>query len=170
MRPYDVLKNKQWYRVISCSLVHGSWMHLFFNGITYYFFAISSGMAELLGGITFLTLYLGSLIFSAIPSLLRHGDNPVYRSLGASGAISGLVLALAMMDPEGKFGLFFIIPMPAWLLGLGFIIFSFVASIRGLGRIAHDAHLFGALGGGIFIILLKPGVAERFILWLEAFI
>lgn len=171
MRPYDVLKRGEWYRVLSCSLAHGSWMHLFFNALTFCFLGIMTGMEPALGSLQFLILYVGSLIFSAIPSLLRYGDNPVYQSLGASGAVSGIVMAYVMIMPEADLNLMFIpIDIPAWFVGLAYIIFSFVASLRGLGNIAHDAHLFGALGGIIFLVLMRPVIAERFIIWLQGMV
>jgi membrane associated rhomboid family serine protease len=168
MRPVSVLQHGEWYRIFRCTLVHGGIFHLAFNGITLYYFAIEAGIEFVLGHIQFLVLYVGATVFSAIPALVRHGDNPLYQSLGASGAISGVVMALVIMVPDAMLGLIFIpgLEFPAWLLGLIYIGFSFVASLRGVGRIDHAAHLFGALGGIVFIILIKPVVAEMFINWL----
>ncbi|MEZ4685330.1 MAG: rhomboid family intramembrane serine protease [Bacteroidia bacterium] len=169
MRPYSVLQHREWYRVFSCTLVHGGILHLAFNGLAYYFFALESGMEIVLGHIEFFILYIGSTVFSAIPALVRHGDNPLYESLGASGAVSGVVLAFILMAPDATLGLLFIpgVTFPAWLMGLFYILFSFVASLRGFGRIDHAAHLFGALGGVLFLVLLKPVTAELFLKWLN---
>lgn len=168
MRPYGVLQHKEWYRVFSCTLVHGDFWHLAFNSIAFYFFALEAGMEMLIGHIEFFVLYVGSTVFSAIPSLVRHGENPIYESLGSSGAVSGIVMAFVILAPDAMLGLLFVpgLESPAWLLGLIYILFSFVASLRGFGRIDHAAHLFGALGGIVFLVLIKPVTAELFINWL----
>lgn len=168
MRPQQVLERREWYRVLSSGFIHGSIPHLAFNMLTFYFLSLSPGMEPFLGTIPFIILYFGSLIGASVPSLIIHGKNPVYQSLGASGAISGIVMAFILILPDAPLNFFFIpIDIPAWLVGIGYIAFSFIASLRGVGRIAHDAHLFGALAGIVILVIMRPDVAARFLDWLN---
>ncbi|MFK7970922.1 MAG: rhomboid family intramembrane serine protease [Bacteroidia bacterium] len=166
MHPFTVKREKEWFRLLSSGFIHSNWLHLGVNAYTYYFFG--PAIEIILGTWAFLAIYFGSMIIASIPSMIQHSDNALYRSLGASGAISGLVTALIMVEPDLPLELFFFIPMPAWFLGIGFIVFSFVASIRGLGKIAHDAHLFGALAGIVITTIMRPDVAENFVNWVKS--
>jgi membrane associated rhomboid family serine protease len=69
--------------------------HLLFNMLTLYFFggAIESLLSAYVGKWAFLTLYLGAIIVSDIPSYLKNRDNYHYKSLGASGGVSAIVFA-----------------------------------------------------------------------------
>lgn len=121
-----------------------------------------------LGHWQFALLYVVSLIVGSVPGLAQHKDDSWYNSVGASGAISGVVLSAIIMSPEIGIGLLFIPGhIPGWIFALLFLAFSFFASFRKIGNIAHDAHLFGAIAGIVMTVLLRPDVATTFIEWVS---
>jgi membrane associated rhomboid family serine protease len=105
------------------------------------------------GKILYLLMYLSSLFFCLVPTYVRNRDNPSYRSLGASGAVSAVVFAYIMFNPLGKLGLIFIpgIRIPGYIFGLLYLVISSFLDRRGGGNINHSAHIWGALYGIIFL-------------------
>src|SRR5205085_8945444 len=103
MWPYYVKRERQYYRFITSGFLHADWIHLFFNMFTLYFFgrAIENTFSEneLGGRAAYLALYFGALIISDLPGYLKHKDDPEYRSLGASGAVSAVVFAAILLNP-----------------------------------------------------------------------
>lgn len=168
LNPYDTIRGKQYYRLLTSGFVHNSSMHLFLNLFTLYFmgkgvetiFARSFGSV---GAILYVILFITAVIVANIPTTLKYKDSPHYNSLGASGAVSALVLAFILNDPLQELELYFFIPIPGYLLGVLFIIYSVVMSKRNVDNINHDAHLFGALYGMIFMLVLRPETFSHFI-------
>jgi membrane associated rhomboid family serine protease len=165
LNPYQVTHRKEYYRLFSSGLVHGNTMHLVFNMLAYYFFAFQLEM--ILGHWQFALLYIGSLLFSDFPTLIRYKDSTIYRTLGASGAISGVVLSFIMFEPTAPLTFIFLpfFSFPAWILAIGFLAYSLFASFRGSSRINHDAHFWGALAGMVFTLILAPEVAQNLVDW-----
>lgn len=162
--PVLVSERKEYYRLFTSGLIHGDYYHLIFNMLAYFFFAFS--MELMIGHWQFAFLYIASLLVADIPTLIRHEGNIIYRTLGASGAISGVFAGYILFNPSASLTFIFFpfISFPAWLLGLGFIIYSFYASFSGTHhRINHDAHLWGALAGIVFTVILAPEAAENLV-------
>ncbi len=160
--PYRMLREKQWQMILTHGLIHGGWVHLGFNMLAYYFFAFP--LERLIGHWQFALLYMLSLAAGCIPGLVRHRDDSWYNAVGASGAISAVLLSVVLFVPEMGIGLLFIPgSIPGWIFALLFLGFSFIASLRNWGNIGHDAHLFGAIAGMIITVLLRPDVASSFI-------
>ncbi|MEE1946315.1 rhomboid family intramembrane serine protease [Pedobacter sp. KR3-3] len=159
MHPYTVSKGRNLYTFITSGLVHADWMHLFFNMFTFYFFAF--GLERMIGHWQFALIYIGSLILSDIPTVIKHKDNYSYHSLGASGAISAVLFSYILFDPTAMLGVMFI-PMPAVLFGVLYLIYSWYMAKRGMDNIGHDAHFFGAITGLVFTIILVPGIIPHF--------
>lgn len=161
LQPYNVSRGTKIYTLITSGFIHADLMHLLFNGMTYYFFAFS--LERILGHWQFGVLYLLSLILSDLPSVVKHKNDLWYRSLGASGAISGVVFSAILFNPLGKMGLLFIpVQIPAVIFGILYLVYCSYASKNGQGNINHDAHLFGALSGVMITVLLVPQVVPYF--------
>lgn len=160
MHPYTVSKGRNLYTFITSGLIHADWMHLFFNMFTFYFFAFR--LEALIGHWQFALIYIGSLILSDIPTVIKHKDNYSYHSLGASGAISAVLFSYILFYPTTLIGVMFI-PMPAVVFAVLYLIYSWYMAKRGLDNIGHDAHFFGALTGLIFTVVLVPGIIPHFI-------
>lgn len=149
----------EWYRIISAGFLHVSWNHLFFNMITLYFFA---GSVEGYAGIPgFLLIYMGSLVGGNLLALLFHRNNSSYRAVGASGAVSGVVYAAIAFFPGMELAFIFVpVPFPAWIYGIGFILYSLYGIGSQRDNIGHEAHLGGAIAGLLIAIGLEPSVME----------
>lgn len=166
--PFVISTRKEWYRFISSGFIHGDMMHLFVNMYVLYIFgaAVESYYAQVFGGQSiyyFLLLYFGALAISIAPSYKKHVDNPNYNALGASGAVSAVLFAFILFNPWSTLLLFFIIPAPAFLIGIGYIAYEWYMGKKGGTNINHDAHLWGAVFGFVFTGLLKPSLFARFI-------
>lgn len=168
-QPYLVTHHKEYYRLLTSGFVHASWLHL---GINMYVFWIFGEMVEnrfvqefglLQGRLLFVLVYLITIIAANLPTNFKHSNNPVYGSVGASGTISGMVFIFILFYPWSTLLLFFIIPMPAIVAGVIFLIYSSYASKQALDNIDHDAHFFGAISGLIFTLLLKPSLFFSFL-------
>lgn len=168
LNPYETIRERQYYRLLTSGFVHNNTTHLFLNLFTLYFmgrgvetvFAMNFGTT---GSVLYVTLFVTAVIVANIPTTLKYKDSPHYNSLGASGAVSALVLAFILNDPQQELELYFFVPVPGYLLGVLFIIYSVVMSKRNVDNINHDAHLFGALYGMIFILILKPDTMNKFL-------
>ena len=165
--PPAVSMRHQYYRFISCGLIHANIMHLAFNMITLYFFgkALESYYMGILGlqHYFFTILYFTALVVANIPSYFKQYDNYNYRSLGASGAVCAVMFAFILISPWERLQLFFYIPMPAIIYAVLFLGYSIYMSRRGGDRVNHDAHLWGALFGVLFTIAVHPSVVSSFL-------
>lgn len=166
--PYRESSQKEWYRMLTSGFVHADWVHLLVNMYVLFSFGkfIESNVVDWYGNaagrLIFLLVYLFNIILANIPTTLRQIHNPGFSSIGASGAISGLLFMTILLTPWSMFQLFFIIPIPAVLLGAGYLIYSSMAANKGQGRLDHSAHFAGALAGMALIILIHPEIVPDF--------
>lgn len=150
--PKRIAKKNEWYRFITSALIHADFLHLLFNMMTFFFFG--PVLEKQMGHIPFAGLYLFSQIVSHIPSYLQY-KNREYASLGASGAVSGVIFGVILYYPWTKVYVF-IFPMPAILYAILFIAFSHYAAKNANDRVNHSAHLWGALAGFLFASIVDP--------------
>ena len=154
-RPYRVAREREWGRWITAGFVHVGLAHLAFNMLTLYFFG--PFIEGALGSWRFLVLYFGAELAANGLTYWRHRDDPNYSAAGASGAISGIVFAFVLFRPWAPIYLFFLpIGIPAVLFAFGYVALSIYAAKQGGGRVAHEAHLGGALGGVALTLALYP--------------
>ncbi len=159
-RPYYFLRKKQYDTMILSGFVHADVGHLLFNMFTFYFFAFP--MERFLGTVPFVILYFFGLIISHTCTWYKHRNNAGYASLGASGAISAVLFAYISYFPTSTLMIIPIpVPIPAFLFAIGYVGYSYWASIQNKGRINHDAHLCGAISGLAFVAITDPGAFAR---------
>jgi membrane associated rhomboid family serine protease len=157
--PPAVSRHNQWYRFITCGLIHADWGHLIFNMLALYLFGRNleiyfSQIFDGTGKLVYLVMYITALAASVVPTYFKHKYNYQYRSLGASGAVSAVVFAGILFDPITGIGLFFIpIYIAGFLFGFLYLLISYYLDKRGSGNINHSAHIFGALYGIGFTII-----------------
>lgn len=145
------------YRMLSSGFLHADFMHLAFNMLTLYFFA-PVVMAHL-GSITFLLIYFGSLIFGSLLTLVLHKDDYSYRAIGASGAVVGVLYSAILLQPDMSLYLFFIpIPIPAYIVGIGYLLYSIYGIKAKSDNVGHTAHFGGAIGGYLLTIIKQPNM------------
>jgi membrane associated rhomboid family serine protease len=167
--PNLIKHNGEYHRMISSIFIHADLNHLVFNMLSLYFLGnfFEQQMVQTygvqLGSLNFILLYLLGGIASEIYPFIRHQDDPYYRSLGASGAVSAVVFATIFWNPTMDLFLFFIpVPIPAYIFGPIYLAFEYFAMKRGTTNIAHDAHIGGALFGILFVLLLNPNKGLEF--------
>jgi membrane associated rhomboid family serine protease len=167
--PYKIKRDNEVWRFFSHMLIHGDFLHLFFNMyVLYYFGRIME--ASLLrdfgnGGYAhYLILIIAGGVFAAQIPHFRNQDNPGYMSLGASGAVSAVVFATILYYPDSSMGFLFLpVEIPSWLFGMLYLGFEYYMSKRGGTTIAHDAHFGGAIFGIAYIVIINFPVAENFV-------
>lgn len=82
---------------------------------------------------------------------------PDYKAVGASGAIMGILYASIILNPDMSLYLFFIpIPVPAYLVAIGYLFYSIYGINKSNDNIGHAAHLGGAVAGLVLILLRQP--------------
>jgi len=140
------------YRLFTSAFLHGDITHLIFNLLTLYFFA--PVVINYFGSISFLIIYFISLISGSLLSLKIHEKQPYYSAIGASGAITGILYAAIILNPNAQLGLYFIIPMPAYVFGIGYLLYSLYGMKKQNDLIGHTAHFGGAIGGLLSIAIL----------------
>ena len=110
-----ILIYKDYKRLITSGFLHVNWMHLIFNMLALYFF--SGSLESYIGPVYYLIIYFSSLIGGELLSLFIHKNQGDYGSVGASGAISGIIFASIALFPGMRIGMLFLpISLPAWLL------------------------------------------------------
>ncbi|MGB5931039.1 MAG: rhomboid family intramembrane serine protease [Cyclobacteriaceae bacterium] len=166
--PYSIAHHNQYDRFLTSGFIHNDYSHLIFNMFTLFFFgpAVESELQTLMPGATgsalYIALYLIGIIFSGIPSYIKHKEHAYYNSLGASGGVSTILFASILLIPSlGIYLLFIPVEIPGWLFAILYRGYSFYASHHGKDNINHDAHLWGALFGLVFIILLDIGLGSE---------
>jgi membrane associated rhomboid family serine protease len=145
---------KEKIRMLSSGFLHVDWMHLGFNMYALYVFG--DIIATILGTVGFLIIYLGSLLAGSLYTLFYHKKEPYYSAVGASGAVSGIVYASILLFPDMQLLLFFAIPIPGYVFGVGYLLYSIYGMKKQVGNIGHAAHLGGAIGGFVLTLVLMP--------------
>ncbi|MCK8524304.1 rhomboid family intramembrane serine protease [Aquimarina sp. D1M17] len=142
-------------RMLSSGFLHVDTTHLFFNMFTLYFFG--PVVLKHVGNLQFLLIYFGSLLFGNLFSLFFHKDEYHYSAVGASGAVSGIIYSGILFEPSMSLYLMLIpIPIPAYIFGIGYLLYSIFGMKNRVGNIGHDAHFGGAVGGYLITLLLAP--------------
>ncbi|MBT8287187.1 MAG: rhomboid family intramembrane serine protease [Flavobacteriaceae bacterium] len=147
-------------RMLSSGFLHVDNMHLFFNMFTLYFFA--DEVISYLGSVNFLIIYFGSLLVGNFLSFYFHKNEYHYSAVGASGAVTGVLYAAILLHPEMRLYMFFIpIPIPGYVFGIGYLLYSIYGMKNRVGNIGHDAHFGGAIGGYVITLILASWLFEE---------
>ena len=158
------MKNRnEWDRAITSGFLHLNALHLLLNMYVLWIFGSVMENPLVLGSTGFAIVYAASLIGGSAWSYMENYRNADYRALGASGAVSGVMIGTCLFIPLAELYLFGILPMPAVVFAVGFIIISAMLSQNENKIIGHEAHLGGALAGLAATIALEPQVWPRFI-------
>jgi len=147
-------------RGFTSAFLHVDMTHLLFNMITLYFFA--DFVIRKVGEINFIIIYIGSLLFGSLLSFYFHKDEYHYSAVGASGAVMGIVYSAILLEPSMSLYFFFIpIPIPGYIFGIGYLLYSIYGMKNKIGNIGHDAHFGGAIGGYVLTIILASWVLQE---------
>lgn len=166
--PSREANGKEYYRLLTSGFLHADWVHLLINMFVLYSFGnyiesyVISIFGNPMGKIAYLVMYLLNIIIANIPTMVRQKHNPSFSSIGASGAVSGIIFIFILLNPWAILYLFFIIPVPAIIAGIGYLIYSSYAANKGHGRLDHSAHFAGAIAGMAMIIILNRQILGDF--------
>ena len=142
--------------VLTSQFLHGGWWHLIGNML--YLWVFGNNIEDAMGHVRFLIFYL---LCGACAALINAGVDPnsVIPTIGASGAVSGVLGAYLLLYPRAKvlvFAFYMLLPLPAFLV-LGVWIGMQVVNLGGAGEsnIAWWAHIGGFAVGMVLVMLFK---------------
>lgn len=164
--PYSIKNRGEVHRFLTHGFIHADWNHLILNMIMLFFFGpdLENRFYFIFGNIwapvAYVGFYLSAIIVASLPDYFRHQDFMGYNSLGASGATSALLMAYIFFGP---WNWFIYPPVPAIVLAVGYIWYESYMDRKGGGRIAHNAHLSGAIYGIIFIFVSAQAFAPQYV-------
>ena len=167
--PFAVKHSNEYHRIVSHVLVHADFSHLAFNMISLFYLGgyLEAELMNAYGSVGlyyYIILYISGGIAATLFPYYKNSDNPMYRSLGASGAVSAVVFATILWEPQLELMLMFIpIPIKAYVLGPIYLAIEYYSMRRGASGIAHDAHLGGALFGILFVLLIDANKGIEFL-------
>jgi membrane associated rhomboid family serine protease len=160
---WNALVEGRYWTLLTSEFSHIAFLHIFLN--MYVLVMFGSIVEIVIGSRRFLAFYLvaaviASISHAAVSAFLLH--KPDLPALGASGAISGVVLVFCFLFPRAKLLLFGIIPMPAIVgavLFVGIDAVGLYAQTEGGGLpIGHGAHLGGAATGILYYLFFLRGL------------
>ena len=172
--PWAEAHREEYTRLLTGAVVHGSLGHLAINMFVLWSFGsfleaqlISDGLIGFgpgLGSAVFVLLYGATAVLANLITFAQHRDNTAFRSVGASGSVSGITFCYALLVPWSDIYLLFIpIGIPAIVFALLFLAYSQYAARRGGDNIDHVAHFYGAVAMPLLLIALRPEVAPHFV-------
>lgn len=141
-------------RMLTSGFLHADLPHLAFNMITLYFFA--PYVIFELGSLSFLLVYVGSLVFGSLLTMIFHGNEYSYRAVGASGAVTGIVYSAILLDQSIYIYGF----IPGYVFGFAYLLYSIYGMKSRTDNIGHTAHFGGAIGGYVITLLKMPSLLQ----------
>jgi membrane associated rhomboid family serine protease len=153
--PVGLPNNFQIWQLLTYQFMHANFTHILFNMFALWMFGME--IENMMGPKKFLTYYLacglGAGLFQLLLApLFSSAMAPMGPTIGASGAVFGVMIAFGMLFPDRYIFLYFLIPIKAKYLIAILVIFEFM-SVGGQSLIAHFAHIGGAITGLIFILI-----------------
>ena len=172
LSPYQVVRSRQYYRVFTHAFLHTDYVHLGINMLVLYSFG--TGIEQIFkslevqgiifsGPFFYLVLYVVAIAGSSVSTVFRYRNNPDYRAVGASGAVSAVVFTYIFFAPLQKIYFYLVLPIPGIVFGVLYLVYSSYMGRRNRDNINHAAHFWGAVVGFIFPILLEPGLFSTFV-------
>jgi membrane associated rhomboid family serine protease len=156
LRPATVLHQGWVWQVATYMFLHGGIFHILFNMLALWMFGAE--LERIWGTRYFLKFYfvsgIGAGVLTVLFSLLPFGfAELVYAvpTIGASGAIYGLLLAYALYFPDRPIYMYFLFPIPAKVFVAILAAIELISSVSNPGGVANATHLGGAVVGYLFL-------------------
>lgn len=151
-----ILSRSEWWRMLTSSLVHADWLHLFANMIS--LFAFGMWFEHAIAPWRFGLLYGIGVLVASFTSVIAYRTAVDYRAVGASGGVCAVIGGATVMFPDIKMMVFPVpVGIPAWIIGALFIVYSIVGSRERWDNVGHAAHLGGTLAGMGLVAAFFPG-------------
>ena len=162
------------YQLVTYMFMHGNFGHLFFNMFALWMFG--NTLENIWGSKRFLLFYMvcgiGAGLCQELVQYIQYAASlaqyetvnmggriismdsylNMMTTVGASGAIYGLLLAFGMMFPDSRIYLYFLFPIKAKWFVIGYAVLELVLGFQGVDNVAHFAHLGGMLFGLLLIL------------------
>lgn len=145
------------WQLVTYMFMHGGFDHLFFNMFALWMFGYV--LENFWGWKRFLIYYLVCGIGAGLLNLLIPGWG---LTVGASGAVYGILLAFGMMFPNERIYLYFLMPIKAKWFVIGYAAIELFEGLFRMDGIAHFAHLGGMLFGLLLILYWRKHPFSRF--------
>ena len=170
LRPLEPAAVPEWLTLLTCIFLHGGWLH--FLGNMWFLHVFGDNVEDRLGHAAFAVLYLGCGFISGIMHMVTNFDS-VIPTIGASGAIAGVMGAYMLMFPRAQvmtvipmifFWPVWVIPAPVFLgvwFGLQFFNGAFVMHDTQAGGVAWWAHIGGFVAGAAIAAGLNAMHGDR---------
>lgn len=147
--PYLFWHQLYLWQILTYQFLHGGIFHILFNMLTLWMFG--SDLERRWGGSYFLKYYFITGVGAGVCSVLAHPFSPI-PSIGASGAVYGILLAYAVLFPNRYVYIYFLIPIRVkYLVGIMALLGVMSAMTSPGDQIDHFAHLGGMLVGFLFL-------------------
>jgi membrane associated rhomboid family serine protease len=172
LRPVAVLEGFQVWQPVTYLFLHGGFLHILFNMLALWMFGVE--LERTWGTRFFLKYYLITGVAAGITvivgALIFGGNSYVIPTIGASGAVYGILLAYALYFPNRPIYLYFVFPVPAkyFVMIVGAMAFFAAADGAGTG-VSHAAHLGGLAAGFVYLkgarMHIVSEIQYRFLKW-----
>lgn len=151
------IKRGERFRMFTSAFLHVDYLHLILNMYVLYIFAPQLIIS--LGVVKFIIIYVGSLLAGNLFTLTFHKNELYYSAVGASGAVAGVIYAAILLNPGMRLIMFPLpIPIPGYIFGVAYLLYSIYGMKKRIGNIGHSAHLGGAIGGYALLLLVMPSI------------
>lgn len=145
------------WQPITYMFMHAGLDHIFFNMFALWMFGYI--LENYWGTRRFLFYYFVCGVGAGLLNLLFAGVNP---TVGASGAVYGILLAFGMLFPEERIYLYFLLPIKAKWFVIGYAVIELLLGVSSMDGIAHFAHLGGMLFGLLMILYWRKHPFSKF--------
>jgi len=174
LRPADVVEHFAVWQIVTYLFLHAGAMHLLLNMLTLWMFGVE---LERMWGPTYFTKFyfvsgIGAGVLQVLLGVLPFGFAAQFyfpSTVGASGAIYGLLLAYALYFPNRPILIFGIFPLPAKAFVAIYGAFDLLYAFGGGGGVAHTAHLGGLAAGYLYLkgarLHLISEIQYRYLKW-----
>ncbi len=162
-----------WFTPLISMFLHGGWAHLVGNAL--FFWVFGNNIEDVMGRGRFLAFYLICGLVAAAAHVAVDPSSPI-PTVGASGAISGVMGAYLVLFPRVRVRMFFfflifwkVIPLPAWAVLLWWFGMQLLSGLPQVltpspemaGGVAVWAHIGGFLAGVLLVRLFEDPVLVR---------
>lgn len=152
--------------LVTAAFLHGGWLHLFGNMI--FLWVFGDNVEDALGHFVYVLFYVVCAVGAALTQIAFDTDTAI-PTLGASGAIAGVLAGYLILYPKAWVGVFFfpfIIPLPAAVMIIFWFVLQLFSGIATIGNgdvseVAFWAHVGGFLTGLVLMLVARPFVPIR---------
>ncbi|MBA2277472.1 MAG: rhomboid family intramembrane serine protease [Chloroflexia bacterium] len=164
--PLLVTEEGRWFTLLTCTFLHGGWLHL--GGNMLFLWVFGDNVEDVMGHASYLIFYLLTGVVASATQVFLDTTSEV-PLVGASGAISGVLGAYIVLFPHGKIMsllfigfLFTTFMLPAWVMIGYWIVLQFIQGFLALsvstmetGGVAFFAHIGGFIAGLALVWLFR---------------